>query len=160
MEESVQPSDEIMNIYAHRIEGPDAIRYRVQWSNRKCEWVDGNLLDNEKYEKYVIKYWLVGPREFSDIYTQTEPGYAFDFSITKENILKWTSSFRSFRPQKQNSRETNCLIPYSIDSIDVNQKIAMVRFFEDMDPTEMNLDRLLMLAPRLVAQFFMNMSNK
>lgn len=157
----IQPSDEIMNIFAHRLDGDNTILYRVQWTNRKCEWVDGNNLFNEKYQKYLIKYWQLEQHEFTNIATQTNPTHAFDFSITKENIEKWTNvSFRSFRPPSQETRNTHCLIPYSIDSIDVIKQIALVRFFEDTGPIEMELDRLLMLAPRLVARFYMNMHNQ
>ena len=149
-------SSDIMNIFGHRFDGPDSIQYRVQWTDRRCEWVDGNFLDNQKYAKYVIKYWQVGPREFTDEITQTEDCFAFDFSITKDNISKWASNFHTFRPNNQNPQEPYSIIPCSIDSIDVSNNIALVHFFEDSEPAEMDLDRLLMLAPSLIANFYID----
>lgn len=146
---------DIMNVFGHRLDGPDTIQYRVQWADRRCEWVDGNFFDNQQYAKYVIRYWQVGPHEFTDIESQTEPCYAFDFSITQENISNWARSFHSFKPH-QISQEPYCLIPYSIDSINVEKRIALVHLFEEAEATEMDLDRLLLIAPSMVAKFYMN----
>lgn len=148
-------ASDIINIFGHRFDGKDTINYRVQWEDRSCEWVDGSSLNNQKYAKYLIKYWQIGPHEFTDIEIQTEPCSSFDFSITESNITNWTSSFRSFVPQDQ-IREPYCLIPYSIESIDVENKIALVHNFEDSPTTEMDLNKLLLLAPKMIAEFYMS----
>ncbi|OHT00788.1 hypothetical protein TRFO_07768 [Tritrichomonas foetus] len=158
---NIDDCQDILNIYAHQTED-DTIFYRVQWSNRSCEWVDGASLFNPKYQKYLVRYWNSKPVCLIDSSTQTDPVKIFDFSITQENIKKWTSSFRTFydgdKGNLSTAREEDLsgLIPFNVVSINVIENQAMVQFSEGATPVEMPLDRLLMLSPQLVAQYFVN----
>lgn len=158
-----QSANNILNIFAHHIEDQNTIKYRVQWSNRTCEWVDGNNLNNQNYGKYLIKYWKIGPREYKDQISQTDQARSFDFSITQHNINKWTSSFRPFSPQKHDETsqsQYHNIIPNSIHSIDANQNLAMVEFPNIPEPVPMKLDLLLSLAPKMIAQFYLSKNSE
>jgi hypothetical protein len=148
----------VVNVIAHKV-CEDGLLYRVQWSTHECEWTFGSSLDLPEISPYLLRYWQTGSREVADKSTQTQPCRFFEFPATPEDIQRATRAFVEFPATGSSTLAEDAVlrssVPVAIDALDIPGGKATVRFSADSEPAEMDLARLRMLAPRLIAQYFL-----
>jgi hypothetical protein len=147
-----------VNVIAHKV-CDDELQYRVQWSNHEFEWTSGPSLDLPDTSSYLLRYWKTGGREVTDKSTQTDPGRIFEFPETPEDLEQATQSFVQFpataKSVSGDASVRSSRIPVAIQEIDIHKKIAIVKFGSQTEPSEMELQSLRILAPRLVADYYL-----
>jgi hypothetical protein len=153
----------IANIIAHQV-WTDEICYRVLWTTHECEWLSGKALDTPEFSPFVLRYWRTTGRELTNHATQTDPCQIFEFPTSLDDIFRGTRSFVEF-PATAKSAQANALpgrpkVPTAIVAIQAVYGTATVKVGALAEPEQMSLTLLRALAPKMIAEYYINLHRK
>jgi hypothetical protein len=140
----------VVHVPAHKA-CEDELLYRVQWSTRECEWASGPSLDLPETSPSLLGYWQTGVREVADKSTQSHPCGFFEFPATARRAFAEGATAPSSAPAAPAAPAAL----KALEALEVRGGRATVRFCGDPEPAEMDLAQLRVIAPRVVAEFFM-----
>ena len=146
---------ELAAILAHKIE-KESICYKVQWKDMECAWVAGDLLDNEKTRGWLVDYWKDHDLLFKNVETQTDSVSGFEVHRIFEDAVDSKCSFVAFEQEKWPIRSKSS-IPVEILSLDFASNKALVQYYRDSEPVEMDLSEVKNSVPVLVCEFCLKM---